>query len=493
MDIYDRPAREWRLALPLDDGDDGPLFARIARAVSDDIRRGRLRRGERLPGSRTLAEQLGVHRNTVIAAYAELTAEGWLVTRPASGAFVSTDLPEVAPRRFARRTALALRPGFELRSPSAPGASVLAPGTLSMSGGIPDVRLAPSTELARAIRRALRREKTRVLGYGHERGHPRLRAALAEMLSTTRGLAVGADDVLVTRGSQMALYLIARALFEPGDVVGIEALGYRPAWDAFASRGVELIALPTDTAGLDVEAVARLCERKAPRAIYLTPHHQYPTLATLSAPRRLALLELARRHRFALIEDDYDHEFHYEGRPVLPLASADAGGVVIYVGTLSKIFAPGLRAGWVVAPRPVIDALARLRVQVDQQGDLPVEAALAELLEDGVLQRHARKARRIYQARRDFLVEALTRQLPEVLSFRVPTGGLALWTRARGVNVDAWCARAASHGLAIHSARRFAFDGKPRPFLRLGYASLSEPELREALRRLLLARIPRVR
>ena len=190
--------------------------------------------------------------------------------------------------------------------------------------------------------------------------------------------------------------------------------------------------------------VENTIEDKAPRAFYLTPHHQYPTLATLSAPRRLALLELARRHRFALIEDDYDHEFHYEGRPVLPLASADAGGVVIYVGTLSKIFAPGLRAGWVVAPRPVIDALARLRVQVDQQGDLPVEAALAELLEDGVLQRHARKARRIYQARRDFLVEALTRQLPEVLSFRVPTGGLALWTRARGVKVDAWCARAAA-------------------------------------------------
>lgn len=476
-----------RLALPLDPSEGEALFGQIARAVVDDIRRGRLKKGARLPGTRTLADELGVHRNTVVAAYAELAAEGWLETRQARGCFVSAELPEVGTRRFARPASLAPRPGFALGSTAKAEAPEPARTALVMSGGVPDVRLAPGAELGRALRRALRREPERVLGYGHERGHPRLRAAIAEMLSSTRGLVAGADDVLVTRGSQMALFLIARALVQPGDVVGIEALGYRPAWEAFRAHGAELVPLPVDASGLKLDSLEALCRRRPLRALYVTPHHQYPTLATLSAPRRLALLELARRHRFAIVEDDYDHEFHYEGRPVLPLASADAAGVVLYVGTLSKIFAPGLRVGWVVAPRPVLDVLAEQRVLLDRQGDLLLEAALAELMEDGVVQRHARKARRVYRARRDFLVRALG-DLGDTLSFRVPSGGMALWVRARGVDVDGWAERAASTGLVLHSAKRFAFDGRPRPYLRLGYASLTERELGEAVRRLRVAR-----
>lgn len=467
----------------------------IARAVAGDIRSGRLRKGERLPGTRTLADTLGVHRNTVLAAWAELAAEGWLETRRARGCFVSAALPEVGARRFTRRAprALAARPGFELPASEAADEPEAAPGALAFSSGTPDVRLAPGLELARALRRALRREPSRLLSYGHERGHPRLCAAIAEMLSSTRGLPCGPDDVLVTRGSQMALHLVARALLRPGDVVAVEALGYRPAWQVFRAQGAELCPLPLDASGLRVEALAKLCERRRVRALYVTPHHQYPTLATLTAPRRLALLELAQRHRFAVIEDDYDHEFHYEGRPVLPLASADEAGVVIYVGTLSKIYAPGLRVGWVVAPAPVLEVLAGLRRQVDGQGDLLLEAALAELMEDGVVQRHARKARRVYQARRDHLAHTLERQLGDVLSFSLPTGGMALWVRARGVDVDTWAERARAHGLVVHAGRHYAYDARSRPFLRLGYASLNERELGEAVRRLRVARPGRLR
>lgn len=493
MENSDRPVRTWQLALPLGESGATPLFARIARALSDDIRRGRLKPGQRLPGTRTLAESLAVHRNTVVAAFAELEAEGWIETRPARGAFVSGALPEAPPRRFARAVALAARPGYDLGPARGSCESPLPPGTLSMAGGIPDVRLAPAAELGRALRRALVRDRRRVLSYGHELGHPRLRAAIAEMLASTRGLAVGADDVLVTRGSQMALYLIAQALLEPGDVVGVEELGYRPAWEAFRTRGVELAPLGVGASGLDIESLSALCARRRVRAVYVTPHHQYPTLATMAAPRRLALLELARRHRFAVIEDDYDHEFHYEGRPVLPLASADAAGVVITVGTLSKIFAPGLRVGWVVAPPPVVGTLAGLRAHLDGQGDLPLEAALAELMEDGVVQRHARRARRIYQARRDYLVAALGRRLSDQLAFQVPSGGMALWARVRGVNADAWSEAALARGLSVRSARHFALDGRSRPYLRLGYASLNERELAEAVRRLWVARPARQR
>jgi GntR family transcriptional regulator/MocR family aminotransferase len=277
-------------------------------------------------------------------------------------------------------------------------------------------------------------------------------------------------------------------LIRPGDRVGVEALGYRPAWEVLRAQGAELVPLPVDASGLDVEAVAALCQRRRLRALYVTPHHQYPTLATLSAPRRVALLALAAKHRFAIIEDDYDHEFHYEGRPVLPLASADGAGVVLYVGTLSKILAPGLRVGWVVATPPLLAALEAMRSTLDSQGDLVVEAALAELMEDGVLQRHAKKARNVYRARRDLLAGLLGSELGGELSFRVPSGGMALWAKSEKRDADAWAAAASSHDLVLHSARHFAFDGRSRPYLRLGYARLDERALGEAVRRLARSR-----
>ena len=305
------------------------------------------------------------------------------------------------------------------------------------------------------------------------------------MLSAVRGLAVSADDVFVTRGSQLALYLTARALVRPGDAVAVESLGYAPAWEAFRAAGARLLPVPVDAHGLRVDRLAAIAERAKLRAVYVTPHHHYPTLAVLSAERRLALLELARRHRFAVVEDDYDYEMYYEGRPLLPLASADTAGVVVYVGTLSKILAPGVRIGYAVAPAPLLDRFAVLRRSIDREGDPAVERAVAELLEDGVIERHARRMRRVYRARRDALAAELRRELSGQVQFAVPTGGMALWgTTASGIDVDAWAERALARGVHFATARSFAFDGRPRGAARLGYASLREDELREAVRRM---------
>jgi GntR family transcriptional regulator/MocR family aminotransferase len=236
-----------------------------------------------------------------------------------------------------------------------------------------------------------------------------------------------------------------------------------------------------------VDALEKLCAVQRVRAVYLTPHHQYPTTVGLGAARRLQLLALARAHGLAVIEDDYDNEFHYEGRPTLPLASADDSGVVIYIGTLSKILAPGLRLGFVAAPRPFIERLATLRMTVDRQGDQAVECAVAEMIEDGEVQRHARRMRRIYQGRRDTLAEALTARLGGILSFALPAGGMALWARvAPAVDVERWSERARAAGVVFFPGRRFSFaaESRHRPFARLGFAALTEAELREAVRRL---------
>jgi GntR family transcriptional regulator/MocR family aminotransferase len=487
MSISSSPVR-WTFPVTLNLRRDEPIFLQIARAIADDIRRGRLKPGSQLPGTRELARTLSVHRNTVVAAYHELHAEGWTEAAEARGTFVSRAMPELRPRAFASPHAgIAARAGFDLTGPAAP-ISRMRPGLLLMPGGIPDVRLAPAAALARAYRRAVRRHASDVLAYSDPHGHPRLRAAIATMLAATRGVAASGEDVLVTRGSQMALHLVARALVRPGDVVAVEALGYRPAWEAFRNQGAILVPVPVDREGMDVAALVDLARRRRVRAVYLTPHHHYPSMVTLSAGRRLALLDLARRERIAVVEDDYDHEFHYDGRPILPLASADRAGVVVYVGTLAKILAPGLRLGYVVSPRDLLQRLAGHRFYVDRQGDHAVEAAVAELLEDGEVQRHARRARRVYESRRDFLVRAFRGQLGDIVTFDIPPGGMALWTQVtRAVDVDAWADRALLRDVVFLPGQRFTFDGRKIPYARFGFAALSERELAEAVRRLLEA------
>lgn len=466
-----------------------PTFLRIARTVTADVQRGRLRPGARLPSSRALAATLGVHRNTVLAAYRELAAEGWIVTRPAGGTFVSEELPELRPKRFARaavpREEVPARVGFDL-GPAPPRLDPPPPprGVLALASGLPDLRLVPVAELSRAYRRALRRAGADLLGYGDPHGEPRLRAAIAALLADVRGLAATPRSVLITRGSQMAIDLCAKVLLSPGDLVAVEALGYQPAWAALRSTGARLTPLPVDESGLRVDALAALLRRERVRALYLTPHHQYPTTVVLAPGRRMELLRLAAEHHLAVLEDDYDNEFHYTGRPVLPLASADRAGVVLYIGTLSKILAPGLRIGFLVAPEPFIDRAAAVRVTIDRQGDRAVERAVADLLEDGDVQRHARRMRSVYASRRDALAEALTRHLGDAVTFDLPPGGMAFWVKvAPGIDVEAWSDRARPR-VHFSTARRFTFDGRPRSFLRLGFASLTEPEIAEAVKRM---------
>jgi GntR family transcriptional regulator/MocR family aminotransferase len=469
----------------------GPVFLRIARGIADDVRRGRLRSGDALPGTRALAESLNVNRNTVVSAYHELVAEGWATARPGGGTYVAESIPEPRPRALARSlrpTSIARSPHFAMGPPLSPAlAAPYPPGTLVMAGGVPDVRLVPVDLVARALRRSLTaRDAHDALGYGDPRGDRRLRAALADLVRDVRGVPAHAENVLVTRGSQMALGLVAQALVGPGGPIAVEAMGYPSGWNAFAAAGARLVPIPVDAHGLDVDALAAVVRRERIHAVYVTPHHQYPTTVTLAPGRRSALLELARRERFAVIEDDYDHELHYEGRPVLPLASADAHGSVIYVGSLSKVLAPGLRLGYVVAAVPVIERLARERFVVDRQGDHIGERAAAELIEDGTVMRHVRRMRRVYSGRRDHLVELLRSALGGRIDVTPPPGGMALWVRVRLApsKVVAWEQRALGHGVAFVAGERLAFDRRPIPFARIGFAPHDEGEAREAVARL---------
>lgn len=476
--------RTWDLALPLDPGAPAPLFQQIATGIGAAVESGRLRAGQALPGTRELATLLGVNRNTVVAAYDDLRAQGFVTVVPARGTLVSDAWREAPASRRRRPPARRPGPGFDLApsQPPLPRPWQFPPGTLVMQTGVPDVRLLPVEEIARAWRRALRRHGRKLLGYGDERGHPALRGALASMLAARRGLATTADDVLVVHGSQMGIDLCARLLVRPGDLVAVEELGYSPAWAALRQAGARLVPIPVDDHGLDVDALRDVVGQSRVRAVYTTPHRQYPTTVALTAPRRHALLELCGRERIAILEDDYDHEIQYDGRPLLPLGSADPWGVVISIGTLSKVLAPGLRLGFVTGPRAVIDQLAALRRHVDVQGDLALEEAVAELLEDGTLLRHVRRMRRVYRARRDVVVDGLRAHVGDALSFEVPRGGMAIWARAV-VDAEELERQALALGLGISTARAYTLaPGPTRSAVRLGFAALDEEELRRATR-----------
>ncbi len=466
-----------------------PLFINLAGSMIREIERGRLKPGDRLPGTRALARTLGVHRNTVDAAYQELVLQGWLTAEASRGTFVARDLPDLGTQNWGARPAAA-----HLASPL-PQARP-APVPMQFSDGAPDARLMPGLELARAFRRSLTGAELKSLpGYGDPRGAPSLRTALARYLSAERGLTVGADDILITRGSQMALFLAA-AVLNPGDAIAVEDPGYPLAWKAFRAAGARVVGAPVDAQGLDVERLEALLARDpAIRAVYVTPHHQFPTTVTLGAGRRLRLLEMARRHGLILIEDDYDHEYRFEGRPVLPLAARALNQVrdqdrIIHIGSVSKLLSPVVRIGYATGAPDLIQAMTARREAIDRQGDLPLERALARLIDDGDLGRHARKARKIYEQRRDLLCAEIAARLDGAVAFDKPAGGLALWLRVNhDIDAAAWAAEAERSGLILTHGRQLQLEPGPKGSpaanaFRIGFASLDETELVRAVDRL---------
>ncbi|MCP4498996.1 MAG: PLP-dependent aminotransferase family protein [Deltaproteobacteria bacterium] len=452
----------------------------------EDILQGKLHGGDRLPGSRALSNGLGVARSTVVQTLEELVSEGWLRSHQGAGTFVEVRLPEhfaVGEKDETPKKSL----GFSLpvtisRRQRARNSSQ---ETLQMGGGVPDLRLLPAPELARAYRTALLRKPEIVLGYGDPRGEPALRRSISRLLTEHRGLAVDENSVVMTRGAQQALYLFAHAVLRPGDRVGVESLGYPPAWEAFESAGAVLVPLPLDENGLLTSELKRYLPLKA---IYTTPHHQFPTLATLSAKRRLELLHFAALHQIAVVEDDYDHEIHFEGQPTRPLASTDSAGVVVYIGSLSKAFAPAARIGFMVAPTTLLGEVTSLRQIVDHQGDRVLENAMAELIDEELVSRHLRKITKTYRERRQLLLEMLEQELFDDVAAGVHRGGMTLWTKvlrvpARGFvsSLPGYCL---AEGLQITAAKSLHVQQKELPFVRLGFAALDEYELREGVMRL---------
>jgi len=476
--------RPWQVTLGerIDPARDVPIYMQIIQALIRDIERGRLTSGTYLPSSRELAQILGVNRKTVVLAYEDLIAQGWLDSAGTRGTMVATALPDPVKRQQSEVEATMSSAAIDYRfavPPARPIAVPAGPG-LKIDEGAPDGRLFPAELLARAYRVAAHRaSRDNGFQYRDPRGSPALREAIATMLKSQRGLPVTAENICITRGSQNGIFLAAQVLVQPGDSVIVEALTYEPAVAAFRALGANIVPVGLDEDGIDIEAVEHACRRNAVRAVFVTPHHQFPTTVSLRPERRLRLLELARQFGFAIIEDDYDHEFHFESQPLLPMAGYGPG-LVLYVGSMSKLLLPALRIGYVAAPPAVIDAIAHRVSLTDGMGNTLTEDAAAELIDNGELRRHARKVRQIYAKRRiDFAAE-IDRALGDIVDYRMPDGGLAFWLRV-DTDLDQMEVRAAAMGLRFASSRSFMTrDDAPRG-LRIGFASLNGHEARTAL------------
>ncbi|KQS28123.1 PLP-dependent aminotransferase family protein [Dyadobacter sp. Leaf189] len=463
-----------------------PLYLQIAGQLTALIRNGTLQPGHRLLSSRQLASLLQVHRRTIVQAYDELLAQGWLESQTGSGTFVARSLPEMAPEKPAKPEYdygnASKKAGFTFRKLTHLNRAVLKSGSrLHLDDGFPDARLAPVEDLSRAYRSQLLHGNPYVrLGYGDTKGSAWLRQELSMHLNETRGLKTSAENILITRGVIMGIHLVSTALLQPGDCVAVDAPGWFGANMNFVHAGASVVQIPVDQYGLDVKALEMLCAEKPVRLVYVTSHHHYPTTVALRADRRIALLQLSAKYRFAIFEDDYDYDFHYLSKPLLPLAGADQHGMVLYCGSFTKTISPAFRVGFLVGPEDIISELALLRRIVDRQGDQMLENAIAELMQTGVIQRHLRKSVRIYRQRRDHFTGLLKSELGNYLQFDVPDGGMAVWAKFHpAIDLPHLASKALQKDLYFSSG--FSQSKDFANMVRLGFASSNLNELEESV------------
>lgn len=463
-----------------------PIYIQVCNNFISLITNGTLQPSDLLPSSRILAELIGINRNTVKLAYEELVSQGWAESIERKGIFVLSKLPIVSKIKLPEvekknnsQESFRWTNRFENKILS----RNLQKTTLAIDDGFPDVRLAPVDQLMREYRSLSRKFYGKnFLKYGSSKGSEHLRSSISNYLSNTRGLTVSPENLLITKGSQMGIYLASQLILEPSDTIAVGISNYTFADDTFRYAEANLLRIPVDSNGMDIDYLEETLLRTPIKAVYVIPHHHFPTTVTLSMERRLKLLNLAAAYRFAIIEDDYDFDFHYDNKPYLPLASIDHHHNVIYIGSISKTFAPAMRVGFMSGPPAFIEAVASLRELIDKQGDTLLEDAFAAMFDAGEMERHFRKSLKIYKQRRNLFCEILQSDFNGVIEFSIPEGGLAVWANFdEKVDLNKMSEEASKKGLYIDNGNFYKNESFMTNAMRIGFASLEEKEMIEAL------------
>ncbi len=469
------------------------VFIQISHQIIDAIQRGYLTKGTSLPGSRTLSQLLNIHRNTVVAVYEELASQGWVEIIPNKGTFIlvpeqktatikAISYPINQDNEYAKKTGFDFKPSFHLAT-----VSETLQTKYTLNDGQPDLRLHPVHQFSKWYSASMKR-KTVVSKWNENTNskHSVYENQLCNYLNATRGFHIEPKNLISTRSTEMSLYIVSQLLLQPNDLVLVGNLSNYAANMIFQQVGATIHTIPIDENGLDIDYIKKHYLRKSIRCVYVCSNRHYPTTHTLSAERRLELLKLAKEYEFAIIEDDYDYDFQFEGSAMLPMASSDANGNVIYLGKLGQSLFPSFQTGFVVAPYNLIVEAKNYLKMLDRQGDVVQEQMLSELIYEGEIHRLIKKNTIHYKQRRDFLCEMLSKYFKKGVQWTKPSGGLSIWLQFEPKFSLVKLAEVAEKNDLL-LPKTILYQNKDICAIRFGFGHLNEEELEIVVKKLKLA------
>jgi GntR family transcriptional regulator/MocR family aminotransferase len=482
------------MRIPLDRQSEVPLYQQIEDFLRQGILSGSLAPDTRLPASRQLARDLGINRITVENAYAELETEGLIYSKMGSGTYVlppnpllafSKDKPG-APWPLWQQSLELQEKNFEKKSSGdASRKAARHSNVISFASGIGDAHLFPAEDFRKVLQTVMRRDGIAALDYGEPNGHAPLRETITHILAS-QGLQTRSENVLITAGSQQALSLVSQLLLKPGDVIMVESPTYSGALDLFRALGFNVVGVPMDRHGMQVEALEKLLQQHHPKLIYTIPTFHNPTGTCMSSQRRIQLIILADRYNIPILEDDFVGDLRYEGRNQPALKALDPGGRVIYVSTFSKILMPGLRVGFLVAEGPIYHRLVNFKRVNDLATSTLIQRALEVYVTVGRYQSYLRRSSQIFRKRRDAMLSAIQRYLPPEIHTDPPQGGLFVWLQlAKKLDSKKLLPLAWEEGVDFSPGNMFFPDRTGgESWLRLNFVAQSPDQIEEGIRRL---------
>jgi DNA-binding transcriptional MocR family regulator len=483
------------LLLTIDATRPEPAYVQIRDRIVALVDEGALRAGDRLPSTRALADAIAVHRTTVVRAYDEARALGYLESRPGSYTIVrqrARPLATTATRPKRREPALVDWPGLATapvrethQLESTENRADRPPDTIDFERLAADPNLAPAEDLRRSLKNVLVRGGPASLDYAEPAGWRPLRVTISRRMRA-HGIAVSADEILITSGAQQALDLALRLLTRAGDRVVVEAPTYSMAHALRRLHGVDAIEIPMREDGMDLDELERVLERTDVKLVYTMPNFHNPTGVTTGQAHRERLLALCERHATPLVEDGFEEEMKYFGKAVLPIKSMDVCGIVLYVGTFSKVVFPGLRVGWIAAPKPAIDLLSSIQHASCLAANTLAQAVADRFCRSGEFECHLRRIHRVYRRRMQALLDGLERHLPPEVQWTRPSGGYTLWLTlpGRGAEERGWYEHLARAGVQVAAGSGFFGSPPTKVHLRLSICCVDESQITEGCRRL---------
>ncbi|WP_299249265.1 PLP-dependent aminotransferase family protein [uncultured Lacinutrix sp.] len=469
------------------------IYIQIAQEIINAIQRGYLPEGTALPGTRKFSTLMSINRNTAVAVYDELASQGWVDIVANKGTFVLMPekktvaikavvqgleklkaYPEIAGFPFQSSFNLASTEEFSIRK-------------YVINDGKPDLRLHPTHQFSKWYSASMKRASLiSKWNQTQAQSNTTFSKQLCNYLNATRGFHIKPSNIVSTRSTEMSLYIVSQLLIQENDVVLVGNLSHYKSNMIFQQAGANIITIPVDAHGIDVDFIEKNFTKNSIRCVYVCAHRQYPTTVTLTAERRLKLLQLAKAYKFAIIEDDFDYDFQFSGSAMVPMASADGQGVVIYLGRLGQSFFPSFQIGFVVAPENIINEAKNYLQILDKQGDLIQKQILTELISEGEIHRLIKKNITIYKQRRDYLCACLSVYFKDYATWQVPTGGLAVWLNFEPrISLIKLAKKAKAHDLFL--PKTILYQNKDLCAIRLGFGHLNEDEIESVVKILKMA------